>query len=94
MSSFFKSFMHDEAKMRQTSDKVFDQVDADKSGKLNKADLTAAAKLLVGKIPGAPEVPASAIDKIIKDNDADHDGELSKDEFFAFSKKFLSKLPF
>lgn len=81
----------DEIKFNGYMDKVFDKVDSDENGFIEKEELETLIKTIALKLKKDFEVPEEKIQSILETIDTDGDGKISREEFRKTSRlKLLS----
>ena len=89
--SSFKSVINDEKKYNGYSDEVFDKLDKNKNGYIEKDELTHLIQELINKLKKEAIIPEDKVETALKLIDTDGDGKISKEEFRKTSRtKLLS----
>ena len=88
----FKSILNDEGKYNDYSDKAFDKIDTDKSGYIEKEELTKLIQELVIKLKKDTKIPEDKVKMALEALDTDGDGKISKEEFRKTSRTKLLAL--
>lgn len=86
-----KEILADEAKLNLVTKAVFDQVDADGSGQIDKHEFKQALHLVAGEA-GLPVPTEEQVAAALNGLDADHSGTLSVDEFKNLVRALLEAL--
>ena len=79
--SIFKSILKDEKKYNGYSDEVFNKVDKNKNGYIEKEELSNLIQELIKKFKKDTKIPADKVEAALKLIDTDKDGKISKEEF-------------
>lgn len=91
MADAIRELMNNKGKLKQISDKVFDNADTDKSGSLSKKEFFVLIKEFASLLE--IETPTDEdVEELVKELDTNNDGMFSKVEFFEFLKMFLQAL--
>ena len=89
--SSFKSVINDEKKYNGYSDEVFDKLDKNKNGYIEKDELAHLIQELINKLKKEIIIPEDKVETALKLIDTDGDGKISKEEFRKTSRtKLLS----
>ena len=89
--SSFKSVINDEKKYNGYSDEVFDKLDKNKNGYIEKDELAHLIQELINKLKKETIIPEDKVETALKLIDTDGDGKISKEEFRKTSRtKLLS----
>ena len=89
--SSFKSVINDEKKYNGYSDEVFDKLDKNKNGYIEKDELAHLIQELINKLKKETVIPEDKVETALKLIDTDGDGKISKEEFRKTSRtKLLS----
>lgn len=86
-----EEILADEEKLNAVTKAVFDQVDADGSGQIDKAELKAA----MNQVAQEAEIPAPSeedVEKALKELDTDMSGTIDVNEFKQLVKQLLQAL--
>ena len=87
--SSFKSILNDEKKYNEYSDNVFDKVDKNKNGYIEKNELANLIQELINKLKKETKIPEDKVETALKVIDTDGDGKISKEEFRKTSRTKL-----
>ena len=85
----FKKIINDEKKYGEYSDNVFDKVDKDKNGYVEKGEIANLIQELIKKLKKDTKVPEDKVQTALKLIDTDGDGRISKEEFRKTSRTKL-----
>ena len=85
----FKKLINDEKKYGEYSDNVFDKVDKDKNGYVEKGEIANLIQELIKKLKKDTKVPEDKVQTALKLIDTDGDGRISKEEFRKTSRTKL-----
>ena len=85
----FKSLLNDEKQYNDYSDKVFEQVDTNKNGYLEKDELKKLIEQMVNKFKKDVAIPEDKVKSALELIDTDKDGKISKEEFRKTSRTKL-----
>ena len=89
--SSLKSILNDEKKYNGYSDSVFEKVDKNKNGYVEKDELATLIQELIKKLKKETKIPEDKVQLALKVIDTDGDGKISKEEFRKISRtKLLS----
>ena len=77
----FKSVINDQKKYDKYSDDVFDKVDKNKNGYIEKDELAHLIQEMVNKLKKETKIPEDKVESALKLIDTDGDGKISKEEF-------------
>lgn len=86
-----KAILADEGKLHLVTKAVFDQVDEDGSGQIDKNEFKKAMHLVAGEA-GLPLPTEEQVDSALRNLDADNSGTLSVDEFKKLVRALLQAL--
>ena len=79
--STLKSILNDQKKYNKYSDNVFDKVDKNKNGYIEKDELAHLIQEMVNKLKKETNIPEDKVEAALKLIDTDRDGKISKEEF-------------
>ena len=86
-----KEIANDEVKFNGYMDKIFEKVDKDENGFIEKQELETLIKEIALKFKKDFEVPEDKVQSVLEKIDTDGDGKISKEEFRKTSRlKLLS----
>ncbi|CAG9317377.1 unnamed protein product [Blepharisma stoltei] len=91
MSSSLQSILSDEAKFDKASRTVFDSVDSDRSGRIDKREL-GNALITFSKEAGISPPSQVDIDKSFTQLDLDRSGDIDYNEFKVYMRRLLEKM--
>ena len=87
----YQAILDDDEKLTAVSNAVFEQVDANASGSIDKGEL-ANAMTLVAQQAEVPPPSSDQVDAAFAELDTNADGVVSKDEFKVLVRAILSAL--
>ena len=79
--STLKSILNDQKKYNKYSDNVFDKVDKNKNGYIEKDELANLIREMIKKLKKETNIPEDKVEAALKLIDTDGDGKISKEEF-------------
>ena len=85
----FKSILNNEKQYNEYSDTVFDKVDTNKNGFIEKEELSILIQELIKKFKKETRIPEDKVESALKLIDTDGDGKISKEEFRKTSREKL-----